>query len=234
MKLFNTSTDKICMIGEACGICQNETIETNCSICIRCVELTEESKWAPSLPLEIHQRMADVLGGPARSLRKRWENLERFMAHTDDVDWARLDDTDQDPVRYSPFPEEEERIFIEKLEKGTGYSGYEKERLEEGFIMWDGTHLSFNDGRMLIDGTSHEARIPIEQYLLLLTNSKQRIGWDLMRLFLALSGLYQTIDLREHPRWSLYPADTRVPTETTLARCNPKKDERRHVSRQID
>ena len=188
------------MIGEACGICQNETIETNCSICIRCVELTEESKWAPSLPLEIHQRMADVLGGPARSLRKRWENLERFMAHTDDVDWARLDDTDQDPVRYSPFPEEEERIFIEKLEKGTGYSGYEKERLEEGFIMWDGTHLSFNDGRMLIDGISHEARIPIEQYLLLLTNSKQRIGWDLTRLFLALSGLYQTIDLREHPR----------------------------------
>jgi len=188
------------MIGEACGICQNETIETNCSICIRCVELTEESKWAPSLPLDIHQRMADVLGGPARSLKKRWQNLERFMAHTDDVDWARLDDTDQDPVRYSPFPEEEERIFIEKLEKGTGYSGYEKERLEEGFIMWDGTHLSFIDGRMLIDGTSHEARIPIEQYLLLLTNSNQRIGWDLTRLFLALSGLYQTIDLREHPR----------------------------------
>ena len=51
-----------------------------------------------------------------------------------------------------------------------------------------------------------------------------------------LDGIFQSSprDLREHPRWSLYPADTRVPTETTLARCNPKKDERRHVSRQID
>jgi len=105
------------MIGEACGICQNETIETNCSICIRCVELTEESKWAPSLTLQIHQRMADVLGGPARSLRKRWQNLERFMNHTDDVDWAKLDDTSQDPVRYSPFPEEESASLLKSLRK---------------------------------------------------------------------------------------------------------------------
>jgi hypothetical protein len=188
------------MIGEACGICQNETIETNCSICIRCVELTEESKWAPSLSPEVHQRMADVLGGPARSLRKRWQNLERFMDHTPDVDWARLDDPEQDPVRHSPFPEEEERIFIEKLEKRSGYSGYEKERLEEGFVMWDGTHLAFIDGRMCVDGRSHDARIPTEQYLLLLLNSDQRKGWDLIKLFLAISGIYQTIDLQGRPQ----------------------------------
>ena len=92
------------------------------------------------------------------------------MNHTPDVDWARLDEADQDPVRHSPFPEEEESIFIEKLEKQTGYSGYEKERLEEGFVMWDGTLLAFIDGRMTIDGRIHEARIPVEQYLLLLLN----------------------------------------------------------------
>ena len=188
------------MIGEACGICQNEKIETNCSICIRCVELTEETKWAPSLPLEVHQRMADVLGGPVRSLRKRWANLERFMLHTPDVDWARLNDPEIDPVRMSPFPEEEERIFIEKLENGSGISGYEKERLEEGFIMSDGTNLSFVDGRMWVDGRSHEARVPTEQYLLLLMNVQERKGWDLTKLFLALSGLYQTIDLHGRPQ----------------------------------
>ncbi|MGB0393851.1 MAG: hypothetical protein ACPGE8_01495 [Candidatus Poseidoniaceae archaeon] len=188
------------MIGEACGICQDENIDTNCSICIRCVELTEESKWAPSLPLEVHQRMADVLGGPVRSLRKRWKNLERFMAHTPDVDWARLDDPEMDPVRMSPFPEEEEKIFIEKLENRSGISGYEKERLEEGFLMSDGTLLSFVDGRMWIDGRSHEARIPTEQYLLLLMNPDERKGWDLTKLFLAVSGLYQTIDLQGRPQ----------------------------------
>ncbi len=188
------------MIGEACGICQNETIETNCSICIRCVELTEESKWAPSLSLEVHRRMADVLGGPARSLRRRWQNLERFMDHTPDVDWARLDDSELDPVKHSPFPEEEERIFIEKLEKRSGYSGYEKERLEEGFVMWDGTHLAFIDGQMCVDGRSHDARIPTEQYLLLLMNPDQRRGWDLIKLFLAVSGLYQTIDMQGRPQ----------------------------------
>ena len=188
------------MIGEACGICQNENTETNCSICIRCVELTEESKWAPSLPLEVHQRMASVLGGPVRSLKKRWGNLERFMNHTPDVDWARLDAPDQDPVRHSPFPEEEETIFIEKLEKRTGYSGYEKERLEEGFVMWDGTLLAFIDGRMSIDGRIHEARIPIEQYLLLLLTPGERKGWDLVKLFLALSALYQTLDPRGRPQ----------------------------------
>ena len=182
------------MIGEACGICQNEEIDTNCSICIRCIELTEENKWAPSLPLEVHQRMADVLGGPTRSLRKRWENLERFMDHTPDVDWARLEDRDLDPVRFSPFPDEEGQIFIEKLQNRSGYSGYEKELLEEGFVMWDGTLLSFVDGRMCIDGKSHEARIPTEQYLLLLMNPEQRKGWDLVRLFLSISGLYQTLD----------------------------------------
>ncbi len=188
------------MIGEACGICQNENIETNCSICIRCVELTEESKWAPSLPLEVHQRMADVLGGPVRSLRKRWGNLERFMSHTPDVDWARLDDPEMDPVRMSPFPEEEEKIFIEKLENRSGISGYEKERLEDGFLMSDGTLLSFIDGRMWIDGRSHEARIPTEQFLLLLMNTEERKGWDVIKLFLAISGLYQTIDLRGRPQ----------------------------------
>ena len=188
------------MIGEACGICQNEDIDTNCSICIRCVELTEESKWAPSLPLEVHQRMADVLGGPVRSLRKRWKNLERFMAHTPDVDWARLEDTELDPVRMSPFPEEEEKIFIEKLENRSGISGYEKERLEEGFVMHDGTLLSFVDGRVWVDGRPHEARIPTEQYLLLLMNSDVRKGWDLIKLLLALSGLYQTIDVQGRPQ----------------------------------
>ena len=162
--------------------------------------MTEESKWAPSLPLEVHQRMASVLGGPVRSLKKRWENLERFMNHTPDVDWARLDEADQDPVRHSPFPEEEESIFIEKLEKQTGYSGYEKERLEEGFVMWDGTLLAFIDGRMTIDGRIHEARIPVEQYLLLLLNPAERKGWDLVKLFLALSGLYQTLDPQGRPR----------------------------------
>ena len=192
------------MIGEACGICQNELNETNCSICIRCVEITEESKWAPSLSPEVHQRMVDVLGGPARSLRQRWENLQRFMDHTPDIDWARLDDPELDPVRYSPFPEEEERIFVEKLEKLSGYSGFEKERLEEGFVMWDGTHLSFIDGKMWIDGRSHEARIPTEQYLLLLTNSEQRKGWDLIKIFLAVSGLYQTIDLNGRPQRYMY------------------------------
>ena len=188
------------MIGEACGICQNEELETNCSICIRCVELTEESKWAPSLPLEVHQRMTDVLGGPVRSLRKRWGNLERFMDHTPDVDWARLEDSDMDPVRISPFPEEEGRIFVEKLEKRSGYSGYEKELLEEGFVMWDGTLLSFVDGRMYIDGRSHEARIPTEQYLLLLMNPGQRKGWDLVKLYLSLSGLFQRFDPIDRPQ----------------------------------
>ena len=65
--------------------------------------------------------------------------------------------------------------------------------------MWDGTHLSFIDGKMWIDGRSHEARIPTEQYLLLLTNSEQRKGWDLIKIFLAVSGLYQTIDLNGRP-----------------------------------
>ena len=148
----------------------------------------------------VHQRMADVLGGPVRSLRKRWKNLERFMAHTPDVDWARLDDPEMDPVRTSPFPEEEQKIFIEKLENRSGISGYEKERLEEGFLMSDGTLLSFVDGRMWIDGRPHEARIPTEQYLLLLMNSDERKGWDLIKLFLAISGLYQTIDLQGRPQ----------------------------------
>ena len=188
------------MIEVACGICQTEDDDATCAICARCIEITEENKWAPSLPLEVHQRMADVLGGPARSLRKRWENLERFMNHTPDVDWARLNDTEQDPVRICPFPEDEGRIFVEKLEKRSGYSGYEKERLEEGFIMWDGTLLSFVDGRMSIDGRVHEARIPTEQYLLLLMNPIERKGWDLVKLFLALSGLYQIIDINQRPQ----------------------------------
>ena len=51
--------------------------------------------------------------------------------------------------------------------------------------MSDGTLLSFVDGRMWIDGRSHEARIPTEQYLLLLMNSDERKGWDLIKLFLA-------------------------------------------------
>ena len=60
------------MIGKPVASAKTKTLgggggggETNCSICIRCVELTEESKWASSLPVEVHQRMSDVLGGPS-------------------------------------------------------------------------------------------------------------------------------------------------------------------------
>ena len=192
------------MIGEACGICQNELNETNCSICIRCVEITEESKWAPSLSPEVHQRMVDVLGDQPDPCDNDGKIFNDLWITPPDIDWARLDDSELDPVRYSPFPEEEERIFVEKLEKLSGYSGFEKERLEEGFVMWDGTHLSFIDGKMWIDGRSHEARIPTEQYLLLLTNSEKRKGWDLIKIFLAVSGLYQTIDLNGRPQRYMY------------------------------
>ena len=65
--------------------------------------------------------------------------------------------------------------------------------------MSDGTNLSFVDGRMWVDGRSHEARVPTEQYLLLM-NVQERKGWDLTKLFLALSGLYQTIDLHGRPQ----------------------------------
>ncbi|MCH1443769.1 MAG: hypothetical protein L7U53_07875, partial [Candidatus Poseidoniaceae archaeon] len=119
--------------------------------------------------------------------------MEEFMSNTPDVDWARLPNPQQDPVRYSPFPEEEEEIFIEKLRSGHGISGYEKERLEDGFQMCNGSILSFSNGRMLVDGQHHNVQIPIEQFLIILTDKENRIGWDIVLIFLAVSALFQPI-----------------------------------------
>ena len=42
--------------------------------------------------------------------------------------------------------------------------------------MSDGTNLSFVDGRMWVDGRSHEARVPTEQYLLLMNVQSVKAG----------------------------------------------------------
>ena len=181
------------MVQPSCGVCLQDETTNQCPLCERCIELAQERNWAPDLDFDIHKQMAQVLGGPIRSLKRRWEHLEQFMLNTPDVDWARLANPQEDPVRYSPFPEEEEEIFIEKLISGNGVSGYEKEKLEDGYLMRNGSIISFNDGRMFVDGQRHNVQIPIRQFLILLTDKENRIGWDIVSIFLAVSALYQPI-----------------------------------------
>ena len=181
------------MVQPSCGVCLQDETTNQCPLCERCIELALEKNWAPDLDFGVHRQMAQALGGPIRSLKRRWEHLEEFMANTPDVDWARLPNPQEDPVRYSPFPEEEEEIFIEKLRSGHGISGYEKERLEDGFQMCNGSILSFSNGRMFVDGQHHNVQIPIEQFLIILTDKENRIGWDIVLIFLAVSALFQPI-----------------------------------------
>ena len=181
------------MVQPSCGVCLQDETANQCPLCQRCIELAQERNWAPDLDFAIHKQMAEVLGGPIRSLKRRWEHLEQFMITTPDVDWARLANPQEDPVRYSPFPEEEEELFIEKLRSGYGVSGYEKEKLEDGYQMRNGSILSFSDGRMFVDGQRHNVQIPIRQFLIVLTDKETRIGWDLVSIFLAVSALYQPI-----------------------------------------
>jgi hypothetical protein len=177
------------MVQPSCGVCLQDETANQCPLCQRCIELAQERNWAPDLDFAIHKQMAQVLGGPIRSLKRRWEHLEQFMITTPDVDWARLANPQEDPVRYSPFPEEEEELFIEKLRSGYGVSGYEKEKLEDGYQMRNGSILSFSDGRMFVDGQRHNVQIPIRQFLILLTDKETRTGWDLVSIFLAVSAL---------------------------------------------
>lgn len=181
------------MVQPSCGVCLQDETTNQCALCERCIELALERNWAPDLDYSVHKQMASALGGPIRSLKGRWKNLEEFMLNSSDVDWARLPNRKEDPVRYSPFPEEEEAIFIEKLRSGYGVSGYEKEKLEDGYQMRNGSILSFSDGRMFVDGQHHNVQIPIKQYLLVLTDKENRIGWDIVSIFLAASALYQPI-----------------------------------------
>ncbi len=181
------------MVQPSCGVCLQDETTSQCPLCERCIELSVQRNWAPELDFGVHKQMAQVLGGPIRSLKRRWDHLEQFMLNTPDVDWARLPNPQEDPVRYSPFPEEEEEIFIEKLRTGYGVSGYEKEKLEDGYQMRNGSILSFSDGRMFVDGQRHNVQIPIQQFLILLTDKENRIGWDLVSIFLAVSALYQPI-----------------------------------------
>lgn len=181
------------MLQPSCSVCHQDETTNQCPLCERCIELAQEKNWAPELDFSIHEQMAQILGGPIRSLKRRWENLEQFMLTTPDVDWARLRNPQEDPVRYSPFPDVEEELFTEKLHSGFGVSGYEKERLEDGYQMSNGSILSFSEGGMYIDGTRHNVQIPIRQFLLILTDKEARIGWDLVMIFLATSSLYQPI-----------------------------------------
>ena len=112
------------MLQPLCSVCHQDETTNQCPLCERCIELAQEKNWAPELDFSIHEQMAQILGGPIRSLKRRWENLEQFMLTTPDVDWARLRNPQEDPVRYSPFPDVEEELFTEKLHSGFGVSGY--------------------------------------------------------------------------------------------------------------
>ena len=77
------------MVHPSFGVCLQDETANQCPLCQRCIELAQESNWAPDLDFAIHKQRAQVRGGPIRSLKRRWEHLEQFMITTPDVDWAR-------------------------------------------------------------------------------------------------------------------------------------------------
>ena len=152
----------------------------------------KNQKWSHKIDPSLHVQSQEVLGGPNQTAQQRWRNMQKNSMHLKDVQWARLPDETLDPVIKSPCSNEEMGEIIQRISDGVRLDTLQRLNLHGGFMLHDGVQISFIGGRLLVNGRTMPAEVPMVSLLNVLSSKSTRTGWDLTKLLVAFGSLNTT------------------------------------------
>jgi hypothetical protein len=173
----------------ACSVCERQSSVSPCRLCSSLIVSKKSQKWAHQVDFSLHDQAQELLGGPNKTAQQRWRNLRRNSNHLKDVQWARLADETLDPVLTAPCSDDELCEIIQRVSDGIRLETLQRLYLHGGFVLHDGVRISFIGGRLLVNGRTMPAEVPIVSLLNVLSSKSARTGWDLTKLFVAFGSL---------------------------------------------
>ena len=172
-----------------CSVCERQSSVSPCRLCSSLIVSKKGQKWTHKIDFSHHGQAQELLGGPNKTAQQRWKNLRRNSNHLKDVQWARLADETLDPVLKTPCSDDELHEIIQRISDGIRLETLQRLHLHGGFILHDGVQISFIGGRLLVNGRTMPAEVPIVSLLNVLSSKSARRGWDLTKLFVAFGSL---------------------------------------------
>ena len=179
----NTSNASIC------SVCEHPSSSSTCLLCDSIINTNKTQQWGCQVSQGSHDEAIKMLGPGNKSAQKRWKSIAQITSQSKDVQWARLSDISKDPVLCSPCTDEELEEIKIRISNGQRLSNPQKQQLQRGFQLVGDVHVSIAEGKMMINGSSLPAQVPLLSVLNLLSSKKSRIGWDLEKLFIALGSM---------------------------------------------
>lgn len=172
-----------------CAICESKTLTTHCELCTSVMEKSKKSTWTSSFPLHVHRAAVDVIGTQSTP-KRRWKALKDHVLKTGLSDWVLLNNGQSDHIQSLPCTPEELDLILSKVKTGAALLNHERRILHHGFLLTDGTCISFNDSKVVINGHSLKSDIPLYSVLKIITDPGLRRGIDLVKL-LSVMGCYE-------------------------------------------
>lgn len=181
-----------------CYACNKKTESKEiCDLCRSIVGNTLGEKWNVILTQSEHEEGIELFGGRGGTSRTRWSRLKANVSATPDVNWARLRDH-EDPIRALPCSLIKLKEIIDLISEGRQLQHDERRILQVGFTLHDGKLLSFLQEKAILDGRKLPQSVPVASLLKLICDEKNRIGWNLSKLIMAMGSLeHGASNLRE-------------------------------------
>ena len=173
----------------ACSVCERQSSVSPCRLCSSLIVSKKGQKWTHQIDFSLHDQAQQLLGGPNKTAQQRWRNLQRNSNHLKDVQWAKLADETLDPVLTAPCSDDELNEIIQRVSDGIRLETLQRLYLHGGFVLHDGVRISFIGGRLLVNGRTMPAEVPMVSLLNVLSSKSARTGWDLTKLFVAFGSL---------------------------------------------
>ena len=173
----------------ACSVCERQSSVSPCRLCSSLIVSKKGQKWTYQIDMSHHEQAQELIGGSDKSAQQRWMNLRKNSNHLEDVQWARLEDETLDPVLTAPCNSEELDEIIQRVSDGIRLETLQRLYLHGGFVLHDGVRISFIGGRLLVNGRTMPAEVPMISLLNVLSSKSARTGWDLTKLFVAFGSL---------------------------------------------
>ena len=175
-----------------CSVCERQSSVSPCRLCSSLIVSKKGQKWTHQIDLSLHDQAQELIGGSNKTSQQRWGNLRKNSNHLEDVQWARLEDETLDPVLTAPCNSEELDEIIQRVSDGIRLETLQRLYLHGGFVLHDGVRISFIGGRLLVNGRTMPAEVPMISLLNVLCSKSARTGWDLTKLFVAFGSLNTT------------------------------------------
>jgi len=203
--------------GARCQVCNSTATKRElCALCNSMIQTSKNKTWGKDVHPDASEKALEFIGGGEKNSKKRWKCFQSSVLDTKLTDWAKLNEN-IDPVLTHPCSVEKGLQICSDLENGVRLTSEDRSILHQGFEMINNVHLSFLSSKAVINGRELPNDVPVASIIRMLFDVKERLGWDLNQLVVALGSIQLPPDINMQERLQFPP--------------HRRRQRRRHIDR---